>query len=69
MTLSGIAERREYDRGPRTDTVTGRVILNRTLTDTLTFQLLYQYQRTSSNNSGFSYYENLVYFRIVKFLD
>jgi len=69
LSLAGIAEHQNYDEGTRKDTVTGRVILNREVTDTLTFQLLYQYQRSSSNLSGFSYYENLVYFRIVKFFE
>jgi len=69
VSLAGIAERQEYDRGPRTDYLTARVILNREVTDSLSFQILYQYQRASSNNAGFSYYENLVYFRIRKSLE
>jgi len=69
LSLAAIAERESYDRGPRTDYLTTRVILSREVTDSLSFQLLYQYQRASSNNSSFSYYENLVYFRIRKSLE
>jgi hypothetical protein len=69
LNIAGVAERQDYEHGPRTDTLTGRVTLDRVLSDSLTCQLLYQYQRASSNHSNDSYYENLMYFRIVKFFD
>lgn len=69
LTLAGIAQHESYDNGGRTNTVTGRLILNRIVTDSLTLQLLYQYQRNTSNQPGNSYFENLVFIRVVKFLD
>jgi hypothetical protein len=69
LQLAGIAEQQNYSGGLRTDTITGRVTLNRYVSDTLTFQLLYEYQRASANEPGNSYYNNLVYFRIVKLLE
>jgi hypothetical protein len=69
LQLAGIVERQQYHDDLRVDSVTGRAILNRILTDTLTMQLLYEYQRVSSNHAADSYYENLVYFRIIKLLN
>jgi hypothetical protein len=69
LQVAGIYERQKYSGGLKTDTFTGRIILNRTLTDTLTLQLLYEYQHSVANRPGDSYFDNLVYFRIIKFLD
>jgi hypothetical protein len=69
LQLAAIYERQNYSDGLRFNTFTGRVILNRSVSDTLTLQLLYEYQHAISNQPGDSYYNNLVYFRIVKFLE
>jgi hypothetical protein len=69
LSLAGIYTRQTgFDR-ERIDTVTGRFILNHSFTDTLLFQLLYQYQHAISNRPGTSYYENIVYLRLIKLLD
>ena len=69
LSLAGIYQHQKYEGGSKSDTITGRATLSRTITDTLTFQLLYQYQRSVSNGPGQSYYENLVYLRVIKLLD
>jgi len=69
LLVAGVATREDYSGGSRIDRFTGRITLNRIVTDSLTFQLLYQYQRSIANNAGQSYYENLVYFRFVKTFD
>jgi hypothetical protein len=69
LLLDAIADRQDYDGGPRVNNLIARAILNRTLTDTLTMQLLYEHQRADASRSGESFYENLVYFRVVKFFD
>ena len=69
LSLAGIYGRQGEGGGGKRDTATGRIILNHMLTDTLTFQLLYQYQHAVSDRAGQSYYENLVYLRIVKLLN
>jgi hypothetical protein len=66
LVLAGIYEHQKYHGGLQTDTMTGRLVLNRTVTDTLTIQLLYEYQRYSSSNP---YYENLIYLRVTKLLE
>jgi hypothetical protein len=66
LYLYGIAERQDFGGGGgRTDTITGRGILNRVISDDLTLQLLYQYQRATSSHADESYYENLVYLRVI----
>jgi len=67
LSLGGIYERQ--GGAAKTDSITGRVILNHSLTDTLILQLLYQYQHSVSDGPGGIYYENLVYLRLVKLLD
>ena len=42
--------------------------MNHNLTDSLTLQLFYQYQRADADRANYSYYENIVYFRLVKLL-
>jgi hypothetical protein len=69
LQLSGIYQRQIYSSRQRIDTITARAVLNRTITDTLALQLLYEYQRAVSNFAGDSYYENLVYLRIIKYLE
>ena len=69
LNLYGIAERQDFANGGRTDTLTARAVLNRIVTDSLTLQLLYQYQRAFSSLSGQSYFENLVYFRFIYSFD
>jgi len=68
LSLAGIYERQDFSRGGRRDLVTGRLILNHNLTDSLFIQLLYQYQHAVGSGGSDSYFENLVYFRLVKLL-
>jgi hypothetical protein len=69
LSLAGIVMRQEGFNGERIDTFTGRITLDHSLSDTLLLQLLYQYQHAVSNRSGDSYFENIVYLRLVKLLD
>jgi hypothetical protein len=68
LRLAGIYERQAYDDGIRATTITGRGTLDRIITDSLTFQVLYEYQHSVSTRAGDSYFDNLVYFRIIKYL-
>ena len=68
LYFGGIYSREGDFGGGRSDTITGRAMLNYTFTDSLLLQLLYQYQHCVSNASGQSYYDNLVYLRLVKML-
>jgi hypothetical protein len=68
LGMSGIFQRQIDDPGQRSDTATGRLVLNRSLSDTLSLELFYQYQRSFVDRPGDSYYENLVYLRLIKFL-
>ena len=69
LQLAGLYTRQEYSGGDKSDTISLRAILNRTITDSLTFQLFYQYQHNTSTHSGSNYYENVVYLRFVQWFD
>jgi hypothetical protein len=68
LELAGIFDQQRYTDGERRDTTTGRVILNRLITDDLTFQLLYEYQHSTANRHNDTYLQNIVYISIVKYL-
>jgi hypothetical protein len=68
LDLAGIYERQQYAEGYKTDVATARATLDRIVTDTLTLQVLYEYQHAVANRSGNTYFENLVYLRIIKYL-
>jgi hypothetical protein len=69
LRTAGIYNKQTFPDGRRDTTMTGRLVLDRRLTDSLTLQLLYQYQHAVSNESGNKYYENLVYLRLVQLLE
>ncbi len=67
LELTGIAEQIRYPGQFNNNALIARAIATRTITDSLTMQLLYEYQRVTSNRPGESYFENIVYFRIIKY--
>jgi hypothetical protein len=68
LVLASIFNHQQFGGGERIDTTSGRIILNRIITDDLTFQLFYQYLHSTSNRPGDTFLENVVYFSIVKYL-
>lgn len=67
LTLSGIYTHQDFTDGFLTDTWTGRISLWRTISDTLFFRALYQYQRFHTNQSSNNYSESLVYLSLIKY--
>ena len=67
MEMSGIYTHQDFSNGYLTNTWTGRLTLRRTISDTLSFQAFYQYQRYTVNQANNGYYENLVFLSLVKY--
>jgi len=65
--IGGTFEDRTNSASLDRDVFTGRVSITRIVTDTLTLQILYQYQNARYTTAVQSYYQNIIYLRLTKY--